>query len=73
MLYLTCSMLSSIDLAHCDTVPCAKDLVSVDCGTILFILLFYAASKYLHPDSWCSHRTTILIATWLTCVIFRKA
>ena len=36
MLYLTCSMLSSIDLAHCDTVPCAKDLVSVDCGRILF-------------------------------------
>ena len=48
MLYLTCSMVSSVDLAqYCTTihgyqifstrVSCAKDLVSVDCGTICII------------------------------------
>ena len=33
MLYLTCTMISSVDLAH-DGVSCAKEWVSVDCGTI---------------------------------------
>ena len=32
MLYLTCIMISSIELAHYG-VPRAKDWVSVDCGT----------------------------------------
>ena len=32
MLYLTCTMISSVDLA-CYGVSRAKDLVSVDCGT----------------------------------------
>ena len=32
MLYLTCTMISCVDLAHYG-VSCAKDLVSVDCGT----------------------------------------
>ena len=32
MLYLTCTMISSVDLAHYG-VSCAKDWVSVDCGT----------------------------------------
>ena len=32
MLYLTCAMISSVDLAHC-RVSHAKDWVSVDCGT----------------------------------------
>ena len=33
MLYLTCTMISSIDLAHY-RVSGAKDRVSMDCGTI---------------------------------------
>ena len=32
MLYLTCTTITSVDLAHYG-VSCAKDLVSVDCGT----------------------------------------
>ena len=32
MLYLTCTMISSVDLAH-NGVPHAKDWISVDCGT----------------------------------------
>ena len=32
MLYLTCAMISSVDLAHYG-VSLAKDWVSVDCGT----------------------------------------
>ena len=32
MLYLTCTMISSVDIAHYG-VFCAKDWVSVDCGT----------------------------------------
>ena len=35
MLYLTCTIISSVDLAHYG-VFCAKDRVSVDCGTISF-------------------------------------
>ena len=37
MLYLTCTMISSVDLAHFG-VSCAKDWVSVDCGTILCVI-----------------------------------
>ena len=33
MLFLTCTMISSVDLAHYG-VSRAKDLVCVDCGTI---------------------------------------
>ena len=36
MLYLTCTMISSVDLAHYG-VSRAKDWVSVDCGTIHFM------------------------------------
>ena len=32
MLYLTCTTITSVDLAHY-RVSCAKDWVSVDCGT----------------------------------------
>ena len=32
MLYLTCTTITSVDLAHYG-VSCAKDWVSVDCGT----------------------------------------
>ena len=35
MLYLTCTMMSSVELAHYG-VSRAKDWVSVDCGTIQF-------------------------------------
>ena len=38
MLYLTCTMKSSVDLAHYG-VYCAKDWVSVDCGTMCIISL----------------------------------
>ena len=34
MLYLTCTMISSVDLAHYG-VSRSKDWVSVDCGTIM--------------------------------------
>ena len=33
MLYLTCTIISSVDVAHYG-VSCAKNWVSVDCGTI---------------------------------------
>ena len=36
MLFLTCTMISSADLAHYG-VPHAKDWVSVDCGTITLV------------------------------------
>ena len=39
MLYLTCTMISSVDLAHFG-VSCAKDWVSVDCGTILCVIFY---------------------------------
>ena len=43
MLYLTCTMLSSVDIAHYG-VPREKDWVSVDCGTsdrrAWFVLLY---------------------------------
>ena len=35
MLYLTCTIITSVDLAHYG-VSCAKDWVSVDCGTTSF-------------------------------------
>ena len=34
MLYLTCTMISNVELAHYE-VSRAKDWVSVDCGTII--------------------------------------
>ena len=37
MLYLTCTMISSLDLAHY-AISRAKNWVSVDCGTIEFIV-----------------------------------
>ena len=39
MLYLTCTTITSIDLAHYG-VSRAKDWVSVKCGSIPFILFF---------------------------------
>ena len=40
MLYLTCTMISSVDLAHYG-VSRAKDWVSVDCGTMSFVENYY--------------------------------
>ena len=37
MLYLTCTMISSVDFAHYG-VSRAKDWISVDCGTICVIV-----------------------------------
>ena len=39
MLYLTCTMIASVDLTHYG-VSRAKEWVSVDCGTIDFKLKF---------------------------------
>ena len=47
MLYHTCTMISSVDLAH-DRLSCAKNWVSVDCGTINIRTLccHYSHQKY---------------------------
>ena len=47
MLYLTCTMISSVDLAHYG-VSRAKDWVSVDCGTMYIVKL--------DRSFWCLHR-----------------
>ena len=39
MLYLSCTTITSVDLAHYE-VSRAKDWVFVDCGTIVFIYFF---------------------------------
>ena len=41
MLYLTCTTITSVDLAHYG-VSRAKDWVSVDCGTIVTYIVTYA-------------------------------
>ena len=46
MLYLTCTMISSVDLAHY-RVSCAKDWVSVDCGKSLHHLISHGMSLVL--------------------------
>ena len=45
MLYLTCTMISSVDLAHYG-VSHAKDWVSVDCGTNAFVYVFSSRISY---------------------------
>ena len=40
MLYVTCTTINSVDLAHYG-VSRAKDWVSVDCGTITYIFVFF--------------------------------
>ena len=40
MLYLTCTTITSVDLAHYG-VSRAEDWVSVDCGTIPFVIKFH--------------------------------
>ena len=50
MLYLTCTMISRVDLAH-HGVSCAKDWVSVDCGASGFcsnlIVAFWECYLYI--------------------------
>ena len=48
MLYLTCTMISSVDIAHYG-VAHAKDWVSVDCGTIQFGYISYFSSYFSRP------------------------
>ena len=45
MLYLTCTMISSVHLAHYG-VSCAKDRVSMDCGTISDVAVCYFISSF---------------------------
>ena len=45
MLYLTCTMISSVDFAYYG-VSRAKDWVSVDCGT----KTIYPAQRQWHPE-----------------------
>ena len=45
MLYLTCTTITSVDLAH-NGVSRAKDWVSVDCGTISSLRIFF---QFLSP------------------------
>ena len=57
MLYLTCTMISSVDLAHYG-VSRAEDWVSVDCGTkhggrCLYLEVAHY-SPYLVDYKWCS-------------------
>ena len=46
MLYLTCTMISSVDIAHY-RVSHAKDWVSMDCGTSQDVMLTFALSFLL--------------------------
>ena len=50
MLYLTCTTITSIELAHYG-VSRATDWVSVDCGTI-FVVVLICSSAYL---PWFAH------------------
>ena len=63
MLYLTCTMLSSVDFTHYG-VSCAKDWVSVDYGTMKFkviILLFETVrlSVSISPRNLCNSSKSI--------------
>ena len=57
MFYLTCTMISCVDLAHYG-VSSAKDWVSVDCGTgqglakhyTLITLILHFFTVYVHAD-----------------------
>ena len=49
MLYLTCTMISSVDLAQ-KGIFRAKDWVSVECGTMTDIYLFF--SFFIFEEEW---------------------
>ena len=44
MLYLTCTIINSVDLVHYG-VSCAKDWESVDCGTSIYISAYGSFEK----------------------------
>ena len=48
MLYLTCTMISSVDLARYG-ISRAKDWVSVDCGTSPFVVVYYWPVQFASP------------------------
>ena len=48
MLYLTCTTITSEDLAHYGVSP-AKDSVSVDCGTMIYIYIFQMGCSRMLP------------------------
>ena len=56
MLYLTCTTITSVDLAHY-VVSHAKDWVSVDCGTIIFMHTRKCANRGL--------RRFYLVLNWM--------
>ena len=59
MLYLTCTMISSVDLA-CYRVSHAKVWVSVDCGTILNAELNRGSDKMENLMRYLLYRSTKL-------------
>ena len=64
MLYLTCTTITSVDLAHYG-VSCAEDWVSVDCDTIklkltfffLFFFLFFFVGGLIPEDFFHKYGT----------------
>lgn len=72
MLYLTCSMIFRVDPAH-NGVSCAKDWVSVDCGTKHVYLLsvsFYRGLNYLpFCQRYVKHHRTINVLVKLKTVL----
>ena len=61
MLYLTCTTITSVDLAHYG-VSRAKDWVSVDCGTINIdtsLIVYNSAQSFFLASGHFSH-----VATW---------
>ena len=68
MLYLTCTMISSVDLAHYG-VSRVKDLVSVDCGTICFTQTWLQFGSSFAEWEWnCAfiRRESVLSSVWGT-------
>ena len=67
MLYLTCTIISSVDLAHY-RVPRAKDRVSVDCGT-KYVVSFESSSLTHHRSYRNLYVSCVdeLMATKLSC------
>ena len=51
MLYLTCTTIASVDLAH-NGVSRSKDWVSVDCGTIPTVNRFVTVQNGCQPRIW---------------------
>ena len=65
MLYLTCTTITSIDLAHYG-VSRAKDWVSVKCGTMLL-------GRFLFKDHTCARsrkKKKNAIYAFTTCLVF---